>query len=651
MNRIFTGTYMLTDVKDGEYSFEALQQQEFNVADSGKLTLEEAFIATLADRGYNLPDGHLEVFIKAAHDNDCNFPVGIRKPWPEDLRALGKIEPCSYSIRPKGMLGQTLSAHAVEVQAGNAAKLLQFCVSNDERKFEAELKSLSCDLPKPDSLSLQQNLLTKSSFGKSKITWSKLTLGEVKSLIDWANEKLSNAQSTSSSTGYAAETPQRIEKMAGLVGWWLELKVSVVPSPKEKKANNPTVSMCVPNGILLSAETRFFKTTKIIGCPTEDVIKGDFYPLKRDAHIEGYHYFVPSQSPELQRCKSQRWGLNSGFNEKLQRSQNDTNIKAITWPFAEIGNDSLRPEFCPTEACQSGALLFIPNRFDAAYFEVFKTLPLHLTEVKRGFEIPKIIHRFWAGGKMSEATVKNLKSMQDGVKNTGWKHFLWTSKTVNEQVAKTRENALATQMEDLTRHGIEVNDVADLTKNRAFAEHLTARIAKAIEGLSKEKPDYVHVKYLSDFVRLVATYENGGVYMDTDIGPGSVPWRKTVLYHRDEEGEVPLAGIQVQNTQEFKKTLVGPGTLEKNMLNNTINKTATPLFNYFYATRAKTNSNRAALMYMVTNLNDGGMSAATAHFKCADERPCEWLVPWIAELEWATDASDVEEGGEEKDEQ
>lgn len=278
------------------------------------------------------------------------------------------------------------------------------------------------------------------------------------------------------------------------------------------------------------------------------------------------------------------------------------------------------------------------SEFEALYRREFEREP------PQGANIPKIIHRFWSGGAMSETTLRNLMAMQEAVGDTDWQQVLWTSGTVNEAVA---DEELMRQIAELREAGITVKNAEQMAESlshiEGFPEALRGRIEAAIAGIQSERPDYMAVKFLSDMVRLAATFEEGGVYMDTDIAPGTVDFDTAELFHRDEEGEVPLAGVQVQNTRAFEKARTGEGAgANENLFRNTA-AIGTPVFNFFYATRAGTRSNHGALEAMIRDNRSSGMQAADEHFRPGRERPDLWMVPWLLDLGWTTEASDAEE--------
>lgn len=270
------------------------------------------------------------------------------------------------------------------------------------------------------------------------------------------------------------------------------------------------------------------------------------------------------------------------------------------------------------------------------------------TPMMRGDEIPTIIHRFWSGGRMSDTTMRNLIDMQLRVVGSGWRQILWTSIKVNHAM---KDKGLEQQLALLADIGVEILDVNTLSAELGeqvpgFVKTMTHRVNASVTGVTAKKRSFTEVKYLSDYVRLAATYLMGGVYMDTDIHPGTLVLKNTRLYHRDLEGEVPLCGAQVQNTNAYRKMRSGSATDPRvNLFTNTAHcqGNCQPVFNYFFATRAGTQSNRRALDFMVKHADDSGMTAAGLHFDQATD-PRQWLVPWLMALGWTTAASDVEEG-------
>lgn len=315
-------------------------------------------------------------------------------------------------------------------------------------------------------------------------------------------------------------------------------------------------------------------------------------------------------------------------------------------PFAEPHNiKSTRPA---SNARSTEMPQFTPGpTFTELYRAAFSAEPV------KGTPIPEIIHRFWAGGEIGQVSFNNLLDMQRRVTGTRWTHIIWTSSRVNEAMGSSE---LARQFRMLRDAGAKVMDVDELIKKPSL--HLDSftpsqlrpaferRTNEAILGMTREgklKKTHDHVKFLSDISRLLVTFRYGGVYMDTDIGPGSVDFSTTRLYHRNPDAQtplIPLIGAQVHTLHAFEKEKQGPDAPSQNLFNKTIVRA--PAFNFFYATAAKTDCNRNALSAMVQNKENSGMEAAIPHFERATElNPQDWVVSWLCQLAWATPASDL----------
>lgn len=280
----------------------------------------------------------------------------------------------------------------------------------------------------------------------------------------------------------------------------------------------------------------------------------------------------------------------------------------------------------------------VVNDFSRAYHRYFG-VPMMRSEA-----IPRIIHRFWAGGAMSAITINNIIQMQQVVVKGKWHQILWTSWAVNKVI---NDPQLLKQLAILSDMGVKVLDITDLTAELGetlpgYTDASNVRVAAAVKGVTKKKREYTDVKFLSDFVRLSATYLQGGVYMDTDIGPGLLDLSGVTLYHRDRSGEVPLVGPQVQNSASYARERTGTASGPRLNLFASTAARLQPVFNFFYATRAGTDSNLAGLNYMIKYPECSGMNAADAHFALATD-PRQWLVPWVMDLAWTTEASDMEE--------
>jgi len=314
----------------------------------------------------------------------------------------------------------------------------------------------------------------------------------------------------------------------------------------------------------------------------------------------------------------------------------------------------------------------------------------------KGTQIPRIIHRFWAGGMMSAQTMQNIIEMQLKInahnehsgkssKEGAWKQILWTNTKINKSVG----NAIEKQLEYLIAIGVNIADSDDLATNiisrdlnsdDKYSKGHEQRIDNSMEDLMKLKnTSYIPLKFYSDTVRLMAVYKYGGIYMDTDIGPGTIDLTQS-LYHRDVDSVIPLAGAQVQNSATYAKmqkedkcsmdfvskfinakgffssihpifskakTKRPPEMSEKSfyLFLNTFHdyESSEPVYNYFFASKAKNPRFKLAIEHMLINPCESGMNEMTRLFQ-STKGFSEWVIPWITELEWATTASDVQEG-------
>lgn len=134
------------------------------------------------------------------------------------------------------------------------------------------------------------------------------------------------------------------------------------------------------------------------------------------------------------------------------------------------------------------------------------------------FEIERNIHRFWAGGPLSSEAWQNLLAMQAVVNEstgsaTPWRQFLWTTGECEDRA-------------ELAAAGL---DIVAIDAHWP-ALHLERKAARWVaEG---------DVRHLARLVGLIAVGAYGGVYLDTDIGPGTLCLNNHQLYHTDPAGEI-----------------------------------------------------------------------------------------------------------------
>ena len=296
-------------------------------------------------------------------------------------------------------------------------------------------------------------------------------------------------------------------------------------------------------------------------------------------------------------------------------------------------------------------------------------------------EIECNIHRFWAGGPMKDATVSNILAMQDKVakstqSGTPWRQYLWTSTILNTQkgfFGGAKKNPLADQLEQLRASGIEVVDVdkkwaslsvatvADAQKpyHDLTKQHRTDVEDKAIRWTQQAKEDldnknYEKVKWLSDLVRIVAVDTYGGVYMDTDIGPGGLDLRNNQLYHTDPEAEIPHHAPPFRVPSDYQRTITDESlgdTARERVVRHADDMV--PVLNYFLASRSGTPHLERELAEMFERKElQSGMAMFGRMFVPLDreisEKPTPYappqqrVTPWAADLAWTTEVSQGE---------
>lgn len=242
---------------------------------------------------------------------------------------------------------------------------------------------------------------------------------------------------------------------------------------------------------------------------------------------------------------------------------------------------------------------------------------------------------------MSRQSFGNILAMQERINDQNrsdrrklwkekWKQILWTVRDINQ----LRADGLEGQLEQLRASGVRVMDAGEL-----------------LPGMTKIT-DMAGPGYMAR----VAGSIHGGIYMDTDIGAGSVDLSEP-LYHRDSDGTIPLAGVQVQNSQAYERQkrdgrfgpmppeLARSGITQEdwNLFQSTLMDFPKPVFNYFFASRPRNPKIVAAASRMLADPLESGMNVMDALFTDSD-RPEDWMVQWLLDLQWATSASDMQEG-------
>ena len=142
----------------------------------------------------------------------------------------------------------------------------------------------------------------------------------------------------------------------------------------------------------------------------------------------------------------------------------------------------------------------------------------HVAPRETARKIERNLHRFWAGGPLSTNAWTNLLAMQAVVERsassgTPWRQLLWTTGECEDRA-------------ELAASGIDIVVIDGHWR----ALHLQEKAARWVaEG---------DVRHLARLVGLIAVGAYGGVYLDTDIGPGTLNLCNHQLYHTDRAAEV-----------------------------------------------------------------------------------------------------------------
>jgi hypothetical protein len=160
---------------------------------------------------------------------------------------------------------------------------------------------------------------------------------------------------------------------------------------------------------------------------------------------------------------------------------------------------------------------------------------------------------------MREGALAILLDSIGKAKPHGTRCILWHSSTLEQALedddALPRDALVQrdAQRERLVREGYEVRAVETLVTDRpaggcpvttSDVQRLATAAAEATACGSCD-----HVKFLSDFSRLLYLHEHGGLHVDVDIGLGDMDLGAT-YHHRDPEGRVPLLGALARNSSD-----------------------------------------------------------------------------------------------------
>jgi hypothetical protein len=233
------------------------------------------------------------------------------------------------------------------------------------------------------------------------------------------------------------------------------------------------------------------------------------------------------------------------------------------------------------------------------------------------FAIERNLHRFWAGGPLTSPAWTNLLAMQAVVNEsaesaTPWRQFLWTTGECEDRA-------------ELAAAGLDV--IAIDTHWPAL--HLEHKAARWRHG---------DVRHLARLVGLIAVGAYGGVYLDTDIGPGTLCLNNHQLYHTDPAGEIGHHAPPFRGPRGYAD-VVGDATLGDSPRERVARygDTRGPEVDSLFASRAGTETVVHALAERF----------ADEELSCGRERfarmfgglsryapPQQRVTPWAADLSW-----------------
>ena len=249
--------------------------------------------------------------------------------------------------------------------------------------------------------------------------------------------------------------------------------------------------------------------------------------------------------------------------------------------------------------------------------------------------VPKYLHHFWAGGRLSDSAFHNLKAWCLKAQSEGWYQYILTDSAVNRAFQDER---LPGQFEILAAFGSVIVDIAQIPFQSKPAYTLLRR--NVVENKQKSS-----LPYLSDLARYAQLLALGGLYVDVDVEPGSVNMREILISLRD----IPQLGPCFRTSKDAK--LLGFDTLESMRtaaILTMFSKEKAAIGNHFIAAPAR-NKVVAKANEIATNnvekvgITNGGLDflkALAALEGVGLEAVPASLPAWIWDVVWVTPESD-----------
>lgn len=178
-----------------------------------------------------------------------------------------------------------------------------------------------------------------------------------------------------------------------------------------------------------------------------------------------------------------------------------------------------------------------------------------------GPQIPKLIHRFWSGGPMSDAAMEILVDAAVKTKDSPWKNMLWHSEAIEHgmdpELGNVEKEKRQSQRMYLSSLGYQINNVEKLLQpgvEEGISPPVTDEFMLSAGNTAADSwrqgdaHKWDDIKYYSDYARLLYLHQLGGFHMDIDVGLGSMDLT-TDYFHNDAEGNIPLMGSILRDSK------------------------------------------------------------------------------------------------------
>ncbi|MGW2180952.1 glycosyltransferase [Streptomyces sp. NPDC001732] len=176
--------------------------------------------------------------------------------------------------------------------------------------------------------------------------------------------------------------------------------------------------------------------------------------------------------------------------------------------------------------------------------------PTHLLGTGSGplTAVPKEINFIWMGGPLKETARTNIQNWVQKAREAEWKISIWTNSTggsSNEEFLKS----LVASDPDTVRH----RSTKELfAQEKGPAQEKIPPHATALYRAAKELDSFAMA---SDVARYALLHKHGGVYLDVDLGPGTVVLPPEGLLLPKGDDTLPMFGPLLRDSASVRKTL------------------------------------------------------------------------------------------------